>query len=146
MLQTDSDKRSVRVTVKTTITNGSETETFELATLGNLHNKANADYLQYEEKDENGLINTYVKFTDTELMLMRSGSVTMKQYFRENEVTSGYYESMYGRLEMQTDTSKIVREWNDPAKEGKIELYYDLMMQGNHLGVYQMTIIYKEEA
>ncbi|PLT31660.1 DUF1934 domain-containing protein [Peribacillus deserti] len=146
MHETDSGKRSVRVTVHTKITNGSETETFELVTLGHLHNKASADYLQYEENDENGIINTYVKFTDTELMLMRSGSVKMKQYFRENEKTSGYYESMYGRLEMLTDTKKIIREWNEPAKEGKLALYYDLSMQGNRLGSYQMTIMYKEEA
>ncbi|WP_409296134.1 DUF1934 domain-containing protein [Peribacillus sp. SCS-26] len=147
MLQDEeSGKLRVKVTVSTSITNGADTEVFDLVTFGTLHNKANADYLQYEENDENGRINTIVKFTDTELMLMRSGSVKMKQTFQENMITLGYYESIYGRLEMQTDTKKMIREWDDTQKQGKIGLHYNLNMQGSDLGEYQMSIVYKEEA
>ncbi|WP_026695960.1 DUF1934 domain-containing protein [Peribacillus kribbensis] len=146
MNRTDSEKKNVKITVKTTITNDGDSETFELKTSGVLHSKASADYLQYEEHDENGKIQTLVKFNDTDVMLKRSGSVKMKQNFHEAETTNGYYESMYGRLLMETNTQKIVREWDSVQREGLIRLLYRLNMQGNSLGTYLMEITYREEA
>ncbi|MDQ0218546.1 DUF1934 domain-containing protein [Peribacillus cavernae] len=142
----NTEKQNIKVMLRTTIDNGSETDTFELTAFGTKFSKGNALYLQYTEESENGKTQTTIKYKESETLLMRSGAVKMRQVFSLAEITNGHYESMYGTMAMQTRTKLVSHIWNVEKREGKFLFDYDLFMQGDLLGQYEMVIAYKEEA
>lgn len=142
----DLEQQSVKVTLKTKITVGSESEAYELITFGTKFQKNSSFYLQYTEESEAGKIQTTVKYKDNEILLLRNGATKMRQLFREGEATNGHYESLYGMLTLLTETKSAKHQWNEKTKEGRFEISYQMQMQGAEPGQYEMTLIYKEEA
>lgn len=142
----DLEKQSVKVTLKTKITVGSETEAYELITFGTKFQKNSSFYLQYAEENEAGKVQTTVKNKDNEILLLRNGAIKMRQLFREGEMTNGHYESMYGMLALVTKTKHAHHQWNDMTKEGRFDITYQMQMQGAEPGQYELTLTYKEEA
>lgn len=139
------NKQKVKVTLQTKITFGQDTEAYELITFGTSVYKGDTLYIQYTEENEAGSTNTTIKHKENETLLLRSGVFKMRQVFRLNELTDGYYESIYGRLGTQTKTKVRSYHWDEQAREGKLTLRYTLQMQGSEPGQYEMTISYKEE-
>ncbi|WP_157950815.1 DUF1934 domain-containing protein [Peribacillus acanthi] len=142
-----SEQKDVKVTLKTVISSGNEKEEYEFITFGTAQTKGETLYLQYDEiqDDNQERIQTVVKWNDEEAFIMRKGPVKMRQRFRRDVETVGIYESQYGSMQMLTYTNKMEYTWNNLEKEGIISLIYDLNMQGNKIGQYEMTILYKEE-
>ncbi|WP_180954020.1 DUF1934 domain-containing protein [Bacillus sp. M6-12] len=139
------DKKNVAITLKTAIHNGGETETYELVLSGIQIFKNAAVYLQFEEAGENGAIKTIIKYTEDEALLMRSGAVKMRQVFRPGELTNGHYESIYGTLPMVTNTHEMARKISGQDHSEEIIFRYNLEMNGDNLGLYEMSIKYREE-
>ncbi|CAH0345038.1 DUF1934 domain-containing protein [Bacillus sp. CECT 9360] len=144
MTMQNTDKQDVKVKLNTKISNGDETDTYEIVTSGTKFTKGNALYLQYTEEDDNGKTYTTLKFKEADALLMRSGVVKMRQVFSLSEVTNGHYESIYGTMTTQTRTKLISHLWDENKREGKFLFDYELFMQGNLLGQYEMVITYKE--
>ncbi|WP_110928293.1 DUF1934 domain-containing protein [Bacillus massiliglaciei] len=139
------EKRNIKVTLHTKITHGRETESYELITFGTLLSKGSDIYIQYREENEAGTVQTTIKHKPHETLLLRSGSVKMRQLFRLQEKTNGQYESVYGILGLTTTATKIDHTWNERLKEGKLSLRYQMHMQGGSPGKYELTISYREE-
>ncbi|RFU70863.1 DUF1934 domain-containing protein [Peribacillus saganii] len=139
------DRKSVAITLKTTIHNGGETQTYELVLSGTQMFKSSALYLQFEEASENGTIKTTIKYTKEEALLMRSGAVKMRQVFRPGELTNGHYQSIYGTLPMITTTHEMAHKISQDNSE-EIIFRYNLEMNGDSLGLYKMSIKYREVA
>lgn len=137
------DKQKVKVTLKTKITYGPDTESFELITFGTSLYKGADLYLQYTEESEAGSTNTTIKHKSNETILLRNGAFKMRQLFRLQETTNGHYENVYGMFGLLTTTNHISHQWNEQEHEGKLTLHYQLHMQGSEPGQYEMTIIYK---
>ncbi len=135
----------VKITVNTTIHNGSEKETYELVTFGHFYKKANSVYLRYEEYSEEGTIQTVVKISGQEGALLRSGAVKMKIPFQKNKRLTGSYETPYGLFELSTVTSKIHHSFDEEVSEGEFSFLYRLTMQGSDAGTYQLTIRFEED-
>ncbi|RFU62364.1 DUF1934 domain-containing protein [Peribacillus glennii] len=146
MSQQETEKQKVKVKLRTTIRNGAETETYEFTTFGMKFTKGNALYLQYTEEDENGKTQTTVKYKEPEALIMRGGAVKMRQVFNPGETMNGHYESRYGSMPMQTKTESVHHVWAEEKHEGMFVFRYELFMQGDLLGQYEMAIAYKEEA
>ncbi|WP_042351099.1 DUF1934 domain-containing protein [Bacillus massiliigorillae] len=141
-----SDTKTVKVELKTTITNGEERDSYELLTFGTLQHKGRSIYLRYDEVQQDlNKTHTIVKWSPEEVFIMRSGHVKMRQKFLKDLMTVGSFESTYGTMQMLTTAKKMNHSWDDNTKEGKIHLIYDLNMQGNDVGQYDMLIRYKEE-
>ncbi len=135
----------VKITVNTTIHNGSEKETYELTTFGHFYKKSNSVYLRYEEFNEEGTIKTVVKISGQEGSLLRSGAVKMRIPFQKNKTATGSYETPYGILELSTATSKIDHSFDEESNRGEFNFLYRLNMQGSDTGTYQLTIRFKED-
>lgn len=135
----------VKISVKTTIRNGQDQETYELITFGEYIRKSSSSYLRYEEVTEEGSIQTTVKIAEREGSILRNGAVKMRLPFQKNKYLSGSYETPYGTLEMGTKTSRISHEFNESIRKGEIDLLYDLKMQGTHAGTYHLLISFEEE-
>ena len=135
----------VKIHLKTDITVGKESDSFELVSFGRYYEKGDAVFLKYDEVQEDGTTHTIVKITDGQALILRSGAVKMRMAFNESEELNGSYESQLGTLMLTTKTKKLSHIQKDSALEGEFNLSYKLIMQGSAVGDYNMTITYKEE-
>jgi uncharacterized beta-barrel protein YwiB (DUF1934 family) len=134
----------VKVSVQTTISNGGEQEVYELVTFGQFFQKGNSTYLRYEELMDEGKINTSVKFSGDDAVILRSGAINMRLAFKLNHMMRGHYESPYGTMETLTETKALNHQLNSDG-EGKIHFLYDFTIHGDPAGTYNMEIRYKED-
>jgi uncharacterized beta-barrel protein YwiB (DUF1934 family) len=136
------DQIPVKVTVSTAIYSGGEQETVELTTSGRYYIKNKSSYLQYEE---DGDIQTTVKISGNEVLILRRGATKMRLHFLLNKKTAGNFQTPYGILETSALTKRLDTSFNEVTREGHVDLLYDLVIQGSSGGTYHMTISYKEE-
>lgn len=141
----DSGQMPVKISVKTTIRNGQDKETYELIAFGQYIRKANSNYIRYEEIMEEGSIQTTVKIAEGEGSILRNGVINMRLPFQKNKYLIGRYETPYGILELETKTSRISHQFNESNRKGEIDILYDLKMQGAHAGTYHLLISFEEE-
>ena len=99
-LQTE--QMPVKITVNTTIQDGTEKETYELITFGHYVKKTKSVFLRYEEIMEEGTINTIVKISGQRGSILRNGAVKMRLPFQKNKTLPEAYETPYGVMEMNT--------------------------------------------
>ena len=135
----------VKITVNTTIHNGTEKETYELITFGHYYKKTKSVFLRYEEFMEEGTINTVVKISGQEGSILRTGAVKMKIPFHENKSLIGSYETPYGIMDLDTATSRVHHSFDEGLKKGEFDFLYRLNMQGSYAGTYHMTISFEED-
>ncbi|MFP3359432.1 DUF1934 domain-containing protein, partial [Planococcus sp. SIMBA_143] len=79
------DSTPVKVHLKTKITIGEESDSFELVSFGRYYEKGDAIFLKYDEVQEEGTTHTIVKVTDRQALILRSGAVKMRMAFNELE-------------------------------------------------------------
>ncbi|WP_170008399.1 DUF1934 domain-containing protein [Bacillus fonticola] len=132
----------VNIHLKNEIARDDETETFELRLTGQYVHKGNDHYLLYEEHQEEGTVQTVVKWRSGRALIMRKGAVGMRMEHIEGETTEGAYDSPYGKLAMQANTIKIDSHVDDA--NGHVTFQYDLTMQGSSIGMYTMAVAFKE--
>ena len=135
----------VKITVNTTIQNGTEKETYELITFGYYVKKTKSVFLRYEEFLEEGTINTIVKISGQEGSILRSGAVKMRIPFQQNKSLTGRYETPYGVMELDTVTSRVHHSFDEDLKKGEFDFIYRLNMQGSYAGTYHTTISFEED-
>ncbi|MFE7149798.1 DUF1934 domain-containing protein [Heyndrickxia sporothermodurans] len=133
----------VKIHLKTVIKQDAESESYELMLFGNFYQKGNAFFLKYDEEVEEGTVHTIVKIADNNAVILRSGAIKMRLSFHMDVEKNGSYESTFGTLLLSTKTEKI-EHIKTTKNEGRINLAYDLLMQGSSSGKYEMSINYKE--
>jgi uncharacterized beta-barrel protein YwiB (DUF1934 family) len=145
LTELNNESTPVKIHLKTNITIGDDSDSFELVSFGRYYEKGEAFFLKYDEVQEEGTIHTIVKVTDEQALILRSGAVKMRMLFNEEEEMSGSYESELGTLLLTTKTKKLSHTKNLDKTEGDFNLSYELMMQGSSVGDYEMSINFKEE-
>ena len=137
---------SVKINVKTTITQEDSEEIIEGAVLGDFFQKETASYLQYEEISEQGSTRTIVKMAGNDALILRNGAIKMRLPFSLNQKMSGSYELPFGKFETATVAKKIDHEYDAVSGKGRIDLLYDFSMQGTpSVGTYHLEITFQEE-
>lgn len=140
------EQTEVKIHLKTHIQHGEEKDSFELFSDGRYYEKGDSFFLKYDEVQEEGTIHTIVKMKqDEEVLILRSGAVKMRMVLKEGEELVGSYESQLGTLMITTKTAKLTHTVDRIRNNGEISLSYQLYMQGNPVGKYEMNISYKEE-
>lgn len=143
MSERPNSQKPIKIKVNTTIWNNGEKETFELSTFGRYYEKNDAFYLQYEEVMEEGSINSIVKISTDETLILRSGAVSMRMVFEKNKKRLGRYETPFGTMGISTRTNRLAYNIEDTA--GNLDILYELHMQGALAGTYHLEIQFKEE-
>lgn len=137
----------VKIHLKTNIRQSDESETFELVLFGHYYRKNGADFLIYDEVQEEGTVHTIVKMKDNEVLILRSGILKMRLKFHLDKEGNGSYESRYGTFFLGTKTNTFKHETSttaDDTLQGNVQLIYTLLMQGTSVGTYDMEIHYRE--
>ncbi len=135
----------ITIYLKTDIQQGQEHESFELTAQGNYYEKNDSFFIRYEERNEAGSVQTVLKIAGDHAVILRSGSIKMRMSFYPGQVTNGTYESEIGILQLVTETVSLAHLTRSDDKEGKIQIQYKLKMQGDDVGLYNMSLTYKEE-
>ncbi len=138
------EEGAVQIKVDTLIEVGGQKETFELAARGQYRRKGESIYLQYDEVLEEGTVHTTVKIKGGEVLILRSGAVSMRMQFREGKTVPGTFQSSYGLLQMEADTKQVDIRMGQIG-QGRLGIVYDCRIQGTFAGTYYMNIDYKEE-
>lgn len=132
----------VQIHVLSEIQNGQEKETIEMNTTGEYIEKGTYSYLRYEETHELGAVKTTVKMNEHEVIVMRSGAITMKQRFIKDTVTLTDYGTPFGKLQLETKTNSL--SIKKAELESRLVILYDLQIDVNETHVHKLVITYKE--
>ncbi|ADI00686.1 Domain of unknown function DUF1934 [[Bacillus] selenitireducens MLS10] len=138
--------QAVHVRIHTLITDGDRQESHTMEAGGRLLQGSGLLVIRFTEPKEAGERPTtqQIKCTESEMTVRRQGQVTMNQRFSEGVTTEGVYETPELRMPMETTTTRLSQEWDDVSGRGEIALSYDLVLQGEKTGRYDMTITLKE--
>lgn len=135
----------VDIHLTTSIEHEGEKETFEFMLSGEFQEKNGSVFVKYNEVQEEGTVQTIVKFSDKGAVILRSGAVNMRLPFNEREQMNGSYQSPHGTLAMLTRTNKLSHShtYNESQLEGALQLDYQLLMQGAAVGSYTLDLKFK---
>ena len=138
--------QAVHVRLHTQITDGERRETHTMEAGGRLLRGAGLFVIRFTEPQASGERPTtqQIKCTESEMTVRRQGQITMNQRFSEGMTTEGVYETAELRMPMETTTTHFSHEWDETSGSGEITLRYDLVLQGEETGHYEMTITLKE--
>jgi uncharacterized beta-barrel protein YwiB (DUF1934 family) len=135
----------VKIYIKTMVHHGGDKETYELTAFGRYQKTATAAYLRYEEAMDVGMVNTTVKITEKDMLIIRNGAVKTRMVFRPGQAVSGTYHSPHGLLQMVTEAKSFEHSHDNETNDGIIKLHYDLSIQATLAGTYHLEIKYEEE-
>lgn len=102
--------------------------------------KGNGWYFSYKE-DMEGVknVSTVLKIGNSDVTLLRQGSLQMKQLFAQGQSSESSYHSPFGQFFMETHTRhlQIEREKDRPAR---IKISYQLWMNRQYAGDYELEL------
>lgn len=139
------DGIAVSVDMKTQITGGEQEQVIAITAEGRIFQKDLGVYIQFKEQSEEvGAVNQVVKIEDEQsITIIRQGAVSMKQLFLQGKKTEGVYRSPFGPMLMNTETNYIKVNIDEQKVEGTIQLSYQLHMQDEFAGNYDITIQFR---
>jgi len=132
-------KEKININFKMNIKNDKKKYEVQFFENGNRYYKNQKTYITFKEPlFEDKKYNNLLFICDKEEMqIIRSGHVRMRQKYIENEQTIGYYNNELISSEITAYTNKY--EYNN----GNIVLDYDILLDENVIGNYQMEVLIK---
>ncbi|MTT30968.1 DUF1934 family protein [Terrilactibacillus sp. BCM23-1] len=106
---------------------------------GYFYMKNDALYVKFDEIDEHGTVHTLIKVSNGKALIQRKGHVSMNQPLVKNEEMAGSYSGPYGEMNTSAKTHKIKALWDSHLKQGWIQLNYELHVQGQYVGHFDLT-------
>ncbi|MED1556660.1 DUF1934 domain-containing protein [Bacillus paramycoides] len=134
----------VHVHFVTEIREGARKETVAFEANGQYYVKGQGTYVTFQEPNEQGEVKTIIKIQDEQVLIMRSGTISMRQTHVKGEWTTGTYTSELGTFALQTKTDNVLFKWSDEKKKGQLFLTYALLLSEQEAGRYTITINLKE--
>lgn len=122
-----------------------EKENYEMWLDGTLVNKSGKTYLRYVEQLEEKEVRTTVKMGNEQALILRGGGVKMRLPFNIIQEEIGEYDTQFGSLPILTKTKHLSYIQNeDSSVNGKFNVQYDLIINGQSVGKYTLEIQYAE--
>jgi uncharacterized beta-barrel protein YwiB (DUF1934 family) len=134
----------IQIRFVTEIREGTRKETIAFDTNGLYYEKGQSTYVTFQEPNEQGEVNTVIKIQGEDVLIMRSGTVSMRQTHKKGQWTNGTYTSDLGTFTLETKTDNVLFEWSDKKRKGQLFITYVLLLSGNDAGRYTITINFKE--
>ncbi|GAE31269.1 DUF1934 domain-containing protein [Alkalihalobacillus hemicellulosilyticus] len=139
-------KRFVKIRFQTKVEQHDHTDTNDFTTRGEIFHKGSQDYLRFEEAIPGfEKVQTTMKWDGHELMLIRQGTVLMRQAFVAGERTLGRYVTQEASWETEAITEKVLVQWPRGKTRGRIEICYQFLLQGQETGRHYVRLTLEEE-
>ncbi|GAA0487650.1 hypothetical protein GCM10008986_11470 [Salinibacillus aidingensis] len=137
---------SVKVTVKTDITDDNAREQMDVTGRGKCYDNGDSLVLIFNEKDEDGnSVKNMTTITSDKVTIKRKGTVKMNQIFRENRATESTYYHPYGTMHMETKTNQIDFSRSGNGDEGRLLISYSLSLNQQEPQRHKLTLTYERE-
>lgn len=133
-------EKNVKIVVETIIKNGEDENKFELIVFGTTAERNGTRYIRYTEISENSEARVLVKYDGKTVTVTRNGEVTIKQFFDITKDSEAMMETPLGMLSIVTRTNKINFIASETESEIELLLNYDLFIQAEETGNYQLKI------
>lgn len=126
----------ININFKMNINNNGKIHEIQFQDLGKRYIKNQKTYIRLKEPlmEETNYNQLMLICDKTEIVIIRSGFVKMKQPYKENEITKGFYTNKYISSEITTYTKKY------DYFDDKIFLDYDILYDNDVIGNYQMEV------
>lgn len=132
--------QDVRIQLRVTHYSGGQSDETNQEYLGRGVQKENGWYISYKEQfDQIGEVATILKIDELNVTLLRQGKLQSKQLFAKGSSSESVYASPYGQFQMETHTREL-RISRDNGRPQKLEIGYQLWLNQQYLGEYEMTI------
>jgi uncharacterized beta-barrel protein YwiB (DUF1934 family) len=107
---------------------------------GIYHFRNGKHYIQYDEitMDEESITQNVIKITPDQLEIIRKGTNTSHMIFNLTQSTESFYQTPYGNLLLQIQTSELIME--EKAEEIRVKLQYTLSVNEEQLSVNHIRI------
>ncbi len=118
--------REAKITVKSDTMSSGESQKMDLVSFGGYAEKNRVHYARYEESEMTGMEGsvTTIKWWDDQVTLIRHGSYSMQQEFKEGMTHRCMYHTPYMDIPIAVTTSRLNVE-RIPSG-WRLELQYDL--------------------
>ncbi|SDI48302.1 DUF1934 domain-containing protein [Natribacillus halophilus] len=135
----------IHVTMKTEVQQGGEQKDIHVSGEGEFVEKEHSTYVTFTEQLQDiGEVKTVIKIQqEPALTIIRSGAVSMRQAYAEGEEKKGSYGTPYGTFQTLAKTKRVQVAYPEDLLMN-IKLEYDLELQGQLAGHYQVAIAVKE--
>ncbi|GAB3789274.1 hypothetical protein GCM10028868_00310 [Virgibacillus kimchii] len=138
--------KKVRVILRTTITDQGETEENKLIHSGYFYRNHTFDVVKFDEQPEaGGTVHNMITMQQQKVTIKRTGAVSMNQKFQENKITENVYHHPHGTIHMETFTDSIRYQPLGEAGEGKLNISYQVKLNGLNNRKHELTLTLKEE-
>jgi uncharacterized beta-barrel protein YwiB (DUF1934 family) len=108
--------------------------------LGKGVEKTNGWYLTYKEQLEGaGEVNTTLKVAETDVTLLRQGSLQMKQLFQKGVSSHSPYAGPFGRFSLETHTRRV-RIYREQGRPTEIRVEYQLWLNEQYAGEHELIV------
>jgi len=117
----------------------------ELVSSGQFTERNGVKYIRYEESSVTGLegVKTTIKIYSDSIVLLRTGTVTMRHEYVRGQLKDTTYETPYGILHMAVKTHELEVDVHDGV--GSVHLGYDISVEGQWQFYNQLDITLQEE-
>ncbi|ALA53130.1 DUF1934 family protein [Shouchella clausii] len=136
-------KRKVKISFQTTtFIQGQQPDAFSFDTEGDLYIKGSASYLRFKETHAHKQdVFSTMKWDGRELMLIRQGTIIMRQSFLAKEETYGRYVTPEASWETKARTDTLLVQLPTGAKQkGRIYVRYQFFLQGQLTGEHEIRL------
>lgn len=139
------NSRSVQITLHSSIQHpGQKKEQHHLRLTGQLIQKAQTNFLKYEEQLDDLRVRTTVKMTEDEALIMRSGGVSMRLPFSLEQIRAGQYGNGPAQFNLNVKTASITTKHDEAKGAGSFSVHYELLDNEQSMGTYELTLTYTE--
>lgn len=121
-----------------------EEEQMEFVTEGKLYQRNGAVYVVYEESEISGMdgCKTTLRLKDDTVRMKRTGmsGYGSELYFEKGKRFTGVYSTPFGDMSIEVLTSAVSSYINAEEGTGRVDVSYDVSMEGVAEGKNQITI------
>ena len=120
-----------------------EQSSVELITEGLLFEKDGVVYIEYEESEISGKAGTKTIITidDNTVSMERSGTSFSQMFFEPGKSYINNFSTPFGAMQMEIYPTRVKYELNE--EEGRLDLKYQMAIDGRTAGTNELTFLFK---
>lgn len=144
-MDSTNNSRPVQIRLHSSIQHpGQDKEQHYVQLTGRFIEKAQASFLKYDEEQNGARIQTTVKMSASDALIMRSGGVSMRLPFSIERERIGQYGNGPAQFKLRVQTSHIEMVHDVETGSGSFTVHYELLNGESSFGVYELTLTYTE--
>ena len=126
--------KNVLITVQGMQINLNGSDNVEVTTVGTYYYKNGKHYIYYEEILDctEPPIKNWIKIYDQKVEVCRRGASNVQMFFETGKKSTSLYKTPFGTIEIGICAQEI--EFHETEEKMKLELRYDLEMNGEYVG------------